>query len=209
MTTATPTLDFGALVTNFAPLITSATTAQPRGTNQGPPIDSAVVADIGNVLSAVLSSANPTPQPVPQPGGGTPNLGTQTTSSVGLDLGNVLSSVLGTTNLSQLGVPNLTGGPGSQSTTLHNLTAGQSPVGFGDGFDLGSVLSTVLAVPNPPCSSTSNPPDALQKPTTSSNLSSNSVRQQTPNFGAILSTFFNSSSATPRNQSGYIDEDVE
>ena len=117
MTTATPTMDFGALVTNFAPLLTSSVTTQPRGTNQGPAIDSAVVADIGNVLSSILRPANPTPQPVPtQPGGGTPNQGTQT---VGLDLGNVLSSVLGTTNLSRLAVPNLTGGQGSQK---HNST---------------------------------------------------------------------------------------
>ena len=264
MAIAAPTLDLGALVTNFAPLLTSAATAQPRGANQVPPIDSAVAADIGNVLSSILSSANPTPQPVPtQSGGGTPNQCSQTTSSVGLDLGNVLSSVLGTTNLSQLAVPNLmggqgsrnttlpnltgvqgnqgttvpnirggqgnqgttlpnlrggqgsqnttlpnlTGGQGSQNTTLPNLTGGQSPsVGSGDGFDLGNVLSTVLAAPNPPYSTTTNRPDPIHQPR--SNLSSNST-QQTPNFGAMLSTFFNSTNAPPGNQSGYIDEDVE
>ena len=260
MTTTTPTLDLGALVTNFAPLLTSAARAQSRGPTQGPTSGSGPAVDIGNVLLSAFSPTSTSPQTATmQPRGGTPNQGPPTASGVGFNIGNVLSSVLGTTDVSQLAVPNLTGGQARQSTTVPNLTGGQarqsttvpnltggqarqsttvpnltggqarqsttvpnltggqasqSPsTGSGDGFDLGNILSTVLGTPDPSCCTRSNfrAPDPPQPATASSNLnqsSTNSAQQTKPDFNAMLSTFFNSTS-TPTGNSGYIDEDVE
>ena len=266
MTTTTPTLDLGALVTNFAPLLTSAARAQPT---QGPTTGSGPAVDIGNVLLSVFSPTSTPQQPATmQPRGGTPNQGPPTASGVGFNIGNVLSSVLGTADVSQLSVPNLTGGQARQSTTVPNLTGGQarqsttvpnltggqarqsttvpnltggqarqsttvpnltggqasqSPsTGSGDGFDLGNILSTVLGTPNPPCCTTSNlgAPDPPQPPTTSSNLnqsSTSSAQQTKPDFNAMLSTFFNSTSAPTGNSVScsnheipdYVDEDLD